>query len=406
MVKHYVGSEVGQLRSVLLHYDSLAFERLTPSNCHELLFDDVLSVNKAAEEHNQFATILEEQGVNVLYLNKLLGETLDIPEAKAWLLDTQLSDYRLGKSLAHSVKTWLGELPHDQIARYLTGGLAYSEIPEPFFKPLFDSYDWEHFVLKPLPNHLFTRDTSCWIYNGVSINPMAKAVRRRESNNLKAIYRWHPLFVKQDFNYYLGNESVNYDNTTIEGGDVLIIGRGAVLIGLSERTSPEGIEALAQSLFNTGQAKKVVVIELPKDRACMHLDTVLTQLDINVFSAYPAVINDSTRCWTLTPGVNNRLGIKQELGYRQAIMSALQLSDLKVITTGGDIYGQEREQWNDANNVLTIRPGVVIGYECNTLTNDKYLEAGIEVLSFEGDQLGRGRGGARCMSCPIERDGI
>lgn len=406
MVKHYVGSEVGQLRSVLLHYDSLAFERLTPSNCHELLFDDVLSVNKAAEEHNQFASILEQQGVNVLHLNKLLSETLAIPEARNWLFDNQLSDYRLGAGLAASIKSWLNELPNDTIAKYLTGGLAFKEIPDQFFKPLFDSYDWEHFILKPLPNHLFTRDTSCWVYNGVSINPMAKAVRRRESNNLKAIYRWHPLFASQEFHYYLGNENVNYDNSTIEGGDVLVIGRGAVLIGLSERTSPEGIEALARSLFTTGQASKVVVLELPKDRACMHLDTVLTQLNIDVFSVYPAVINEHTRSWTLTMSHEGRLDVHEEKSYRDAIMKALELQDLKVITTGGDIYGQEREQWNDANNVLTIRPGVVIGYACNTLTNEKYAEAGIEVLSFEGEQLGRGRGGARCMSCPIERDGI
>ncbi|MGI2259226.1 arginine deiminase [Shewanella sp. GXUN23E] len=406
MVKHYVGSEVGQLRSVLLHYDSLAFERLTPSNCHELLFDDVLSVTKAAEEHRNFADILKLQGVNVLYLNKLLSETLAVPEARKWLFDSQLSDYRLGASLALSIKSWLNELPNDVIAKYLTGGLAYKEIPDEYFKPLFDSYDWEHFILKPLPNHLFTRDTSCWIYNGVSINPMAKAVRRRESNNLKAIYRWHPLFANQNFNYYLGNENVNYDNSTIEGGDVLVIGRGAVLIGLSERTSPEGIEALARSLFATGQATKVVVLELPKDRACMHLDTVLTQLDINVFSVYPAVINEHTRCWTLTQGYDHRLQIAEEANYKEAIQKALELNDMKVITTGGDIYGQEREQWNDANNVLTIRPGVVIGYECNILTNEKYAEAGIEVLSFAGEQLGRGRGGARCMSCPIERDGI
>lgn len=406
MVKHYVGSEVGQLRSVLVHYDDLAFERLTPSNCHEMLFDDVLSVEKAKVEHNGFAELLKNEGVNVLFLNQLLAETLAIPEAKAWLLNTQLSDYRLGQSLATSIKHWLNELPNEQIAKYLTGGLAFNEIPEPFFKPLFDSYDYEHFILKPLPNHLFTRDTSCWVYNGVSVNPMAKDVRRRESNNLKAIYKWHPSFVEQNFHYYLGNENVNYDNATVEGGDVLVIGRGAVLIGLSERTTAEGVEALARSLFKTGQASKVVVFKLPEDRACMHLDTVLTQLDINVFSAYPAVINDNTRCWTLTQGLNDRLNIVEESGYKQALTKALQLDSIKIVTTGGDIYGQEREQWNDANNVLTIRPGVVVGYECNTLTNEKYREAGIEVLSFEGDQLGRGRGGARCMSCPIERDGI
>ncbi|WP_373278929.1 arginine deiminase [Shewanella marina] len=370
------------------------------------MFDDVLSVEKAAKEHEEFASILTQQGVNVLYLNNLLAETLAVPEARAWLLNAQLSDYRLGKTLASGVRSWLNELPNDQIAKYLTGGLAFNEIPDAYFTALFDSYDYENFILKPLPNHLFTRDTSCWVYNGVSINPMAKAVRRRESNNLKAIYRWHPFFAEQNFEYYLGNETVNYDNATIEGGDVLVIGRGAVLIGLSERTTPEGIEALAHSLFSKGQASKVVVLELPKDRACMHLDTVFTQLDINVFSAYPAVINEQTRCWTLTAGVNGKLDIVEEAGYRQAIMKALDLGSIKVITTGGDIYGQEREQWNDANNVLTIRPGVVVGYECNTLTNEKYQEAGIEVLSFGGDQLGRGRGGARCMSCPLERDGI
>lgn len=405
MIKHSVDSEVGQLRSVLLHYDNLPFKRLTPSNCHELLFDDVLSVEKAAQEHQAFADLLTGQGINVLFLNQLLTQTLANPEAKTWLLDTQLNEYRLGKKLSTSIKHWLSELPNDQIAKYLTGGLAFNDIPEPFFKPLFDSYDHERFVLKPLPNHLFTRDTSCWVYNGVSINPMAKAVRRRESNNLKAIYRWHPDFASQDFSYYLGNDNANYDNATIEGGDVLVIGRGAVLIGLSERTTPEGVEALALSLFK-GQAKKVVVFELPKDRACMHLDTVLTQLDINVFSAYPAIINNKMRCWTLTPNGKDSLNVVEEANYQEALKKALELTDIKIINTGGDVYAQEREQWNDANNVLTIRPGVVVGYECNTLTNEKYREAGIEVLSFDGDQLGRGRGGARCMSCPLERDGI
>ncbi|EAV2405877.1 arginine deiminase [Salmonella enterica] len=406
MERNFVGSETGQLRSVMLHCPDLSLKRLTPSNCHELLFDDVLSVERAVEEHNIFSDILRKQGVEVLLLTDLLAQTLDIHEAKSWLLNTQISDYRLGPGFAGDIRNYLAEMPHHQLAQYLTGGLTYGEIPFHIKSMVVDLHSENDFIMKPLPNHLFTRDTSCWIYNGVSINPMAKSARQRETNNLRAVYRWHPAFSGKEFIKYFGDENINYDHATLEGGDVLVIGRGAVLIGMSERTTPQGVEFLAASLFKHHQAKCVIAVELPKHRSCMHLDTVMTHIDVDTFSVYPEVIRKDVKCWTLTPDGRGGLARIQETTLLHAIEKALNITEVRLITTGGDAFEAEREQWNDANNVLTIRPGVVIGYDRNVWTNEKYDKAGITVLSVTGNELGRGRGGARCMSCPLERDGI
>lgn len=406
MKRHYVGSEIGQLRSVMLHRPNLSLQRLTPSNCQELLFDDVLSVERAGKEHDIFSQTLRQQGVEVLLLTDLLTETLDNREAKDWLLSRQISDYRLGPQFAEEIRGWLADLPHRQTARFMSGGLTYSEIPDTFHNMVTDTHQLNDFVIKPLPNHLFTRDTSCWIYNGVSVNPMAKEARKRETNNLRAIYRWHPHFADNEFITYFGDDEFNYDHATLEGGDVLVIGRGAVLIGLSERTTPQGVEFLARSLFKHQQATKVIALELPKHRSCMHLDTVMTHIDFDTFSVYPEVVRDTTQCWTLTDDGHGGLRRTEEPQFVRAIGKALGIDDIKLITTGGDSFEAEREQWNDANNVLTVRPGVVIGYERNTWTNEKYDKAGITVLPISGDELGRGRGGARCMSCPLERDDI
>ncbi|MGE6107159.1 arginine deiminase [Aeromonas sobria] len=406
MSKFYVGSEVGQLRRVMLHRPNLSLKRLTPSNCQDLLFDDVLSVERAGEEHDKFAQVLRDQNVEVFLLTKLLAETLDVPEAKTWLLQHQISDYRLGPSLSNDVRCFLADMPHHELARILSGGLTYGEMPFSGINMVVGMHAPTDFIIEPLPNHLFTRDTSCWVYGGVSINPMAKAARRRETNHVKAIYRWHPQFAGQDFIKYFGDEDRDYDNATIEGGDVLVIGRGAVLIGMSERTTPQGVEHLARSLFKHGQARQVIAMELPKHRSCMHLDTVMTHMDIDTFSVYPEVIRKDVNCWSLTPGGATGMKIKEEGYFVTAIEQALGVDQLKLITTGGDSFEAEREQWNDANNVLTVRPGVVVGYEGNTYTNEKYDKAGITVLPISGNELGRGRGGARCMSCPMERDGI
>ncbi len=407
MSQFYVGSEIGQLRRVLLHRPRRALTHLTPSNCHDLLFDDVLSIKEAEKEHDAFAKILREQGVDVLLLTELLSETLNNKEAKSWLLNTQISSFRLGETLANEVKSYLKTLPHIELAKILTGGFSFSEMPG-FTSLLHFLKKKTDFIIDPLPNHLFTRDTSCWIYGGVSINPMAKAARQRETNHLRAIYRWHPLFTNQDFITYFGAKDQNYDASTIEGGDVLVIGKGAVLVGVSERTTPQGVEHLAKNLFRHEQAKQVIVFDLAKARSCMHLDTVMTHIKEDTFTVYPEVIPNNMACWSLTPKDANKGDIKitEQKSYIQTLEKALHLDTLKLITTGGDTFEAQREQWNDANNVLTIRPGVIISYKHNTYTNEKYDKAGITVLEIQGTELGRGRGGARCMSCPIERDAI
>ncbi|NIY84012.1 arginine deiminase [Vibrio hepatarius] len=406
MSKLYVGSEVGQLRRVLLNRPERALTHLTPSNCHELLFDDVLAVEAAGEEHDKFAQTLTEQGVEVLLLHDLLVETLEVREAKEWLLNTQISDFRYGPIFARDLRFYLAEMDNEHLATILLGGLAYSELPISTASMLPKMHRPLDFVIEPLPNHLFTRDTSCWVYGGVSLNPMMKPARQRETNHLKAIYRWHPVFAGQDFIKYFGDEDLHYDNANIEGGDVLVIGKGSVLIGMSERTTAQGVENLAANLFKHGQAKEVIAIELPKHRSCMHLDTVMTHMDIDTFSVYPEIMRKDLNTWRLSAKDDGDIKVEQVPSYIHAIEEALGLDYLKVITTGGDSYEAEREQWNDANNVLTVKPGVVIGYERNVYTNEKYDKAGIEVLTIPGNELGRGRGGARCMSCPIERDGI
>lgn len=406
MNKLYVGSEVGQLRRVLLNRPERALTHLTPSNCHELLFDDVLAVEDAGKEHDAFANTLKDQNVEVLLLHDLLVETLAVADAKAWLLDTQISDFRYGPTLAHDLRCYLADMDNEHLATLLLGGLAYSELPIHSSSMLPKMHRPLDFVIEPLPNHLFTRDTSCWVYGGVSLNPMMKPARQRETNHLRAIYRWHPVFSGEDFIKYFGDEDLHYDNANIEGGDVLVIGKGAVLIGISERTTVQGVENFAASLFKHGQAKEVIAVNLPKHRSCMHLDTVMTHMDVDTFSVYPEIMRHDLETWRLTPKGDGGMNVDSMPSYVNAIERALGLDKLKIITTGGDSYEAEREQWNDANNVLTVKPGVVIGYERNVYTNEKYDKAGIKVLTIPGNELGRGRGGARCMSCPIERDDI
>lgn len=406
MSKLYVGSEVGQLRRVLLNRPERALTHLTPSNCQELLFDDVLAVEAAGEEHDTFAQTLRDQDVEVLLLHDLLEETLDIEEAKSWLLINQISDFRYGPTFAKDLRNYLNEIDNHQLATILLGGLAYSELPIQSSSMLPNMHRPIDFVIEPLPNHLFTRDTSCWVYGGVSLNPMMKPARQRETNHLRAIYRWHPTFAGSNFIKYFGDQDLHYDNANIEGGDVLVIGNGSVLIGMSERTTAQGVENLAANLFKSKQATQVIALNLPKHRSCMHLDTVMTHIDVDTFSVYPEIINNKLETWSLTPTSNGEVKATQMPDYVSTIESALNISQLNLITTGGDNYEAEREQWNDANNVLTVKPGVVIGYERNVYTNEKYDKAGIQVLTIPGNELGRGRGGARCMSCPIERDGI
>ena len=412
MSKLYVGSEIGKLNRVILHRPELSLSRLTPSNCDDLLFDDVLRIGKAGEEHDRFHRILQEHDVEVFLLTNLLSETLQDPEAKKWVLDRQCSELRFGATMARELRAYLESFDSLQLAKNLTGGVAVVDIDPMLIEKTpasLNGYtmDETSFVIPPLPNHLFTRDTSCWVYGGVSVNPMAKPARQRETYHLKAIYKFHPLFKNADFKYWYGEEDKDYEGATIEGGDVEVIGRGKVLIGMSERTTAQGIEALARGLFAGGAANEVVAVDLGKSRAAMHLDTVLTMLDHDAFTYYPAVVNDDNRHFSLTPGDNGEIIVTEKQGFFKTLANLAGVDKVRMVPTGGgDIFAAEREQWNDANNVLTVRPGVVLGYERNHYTIEKMEKEGIKVIAIPGDELGRGRGGARCMSCPIDRDGI
>jgi len=403
----YVGSEIGQLRRVILHRPELSLERLTPTNCGELLFDDVLRVQKAGKEHDYFAEVLRDNEVEVFLLRNLLAETLENNHARQWLLERQCSEYRLGATLSRELTEFFMQVPALELAVLLLGGITVGEFVSRHFSLASAVKRPQDFLLTPLPNHLFTRDTSCWIYNGVSLNPMSKLARRRETVNLRVIYNYHPIFKNNNFQFWYGNEDYYYDHATLEGGDVLVIGKGYVLIGMGERSSPQGVECLAKSLFTNDEVKTVIALPLPKERSAMHLDTVMTMLDYDCFTIFPEVIHKDISYWILSRGKESDISVKAGTdNFFDYLAKIMTVDKLRLVPTGGNIFQREREQWNDANNVLTIRPGVVVGYERNRHTLEKMDQAGIKVLTIPGDELGRGRGGARCMSCPFERDGI